>query len=211
MSNIGGKWRATAASLVLLTSGFGAGSVFASENNLTLSPLGGASVGGAQEHVSTWAGSLHPLPTYQISPQRYHTATDLSQWLRSGNARFTPAGLRLHSERATEFGSCWHRLPLSLQDDFKLDVQLALTGPAEVKSSEGIALWLASEHSVDSLIFPPPAETWNLFGYRPNFKGVGIFLSTSDRSNNVCLHIPRTRLHSVAHTLTHTHTQTRTL
>lgn len=93
-------------------------------------------------------------------------------------------GLRLVTEQTGNRGLAWNSVPIptgKLTIDFELNVR----GPPEPHSADGFALWLVEEESVMAFLHPYPAEIWNLFGYKPKFKGVGVFFATMTRENKV--------------------------
>jgi len=85
---------------------------------------------------------------------------------------------------ANRHGFLWHREPLETAH-FEVEFDFTVSGP-DVTKSDGFAFWYSMDN-FDS-IFPRDGkmpDSWNLFGYKANFNGVGVFFSNFDKSGRV--------------------------
>eukprot|EP00916_Digyalum_oweni_P027343 GHVL01044791.1.p2 GENE.GHVL01044791.1~~GHVL01044791.1.p2 ORF type:complete len:380 (+),score=45.31 GHVL01044791.1:40-1179(+) len=70
-------------------------------------------------------------------------------------------------------GFIWHKDPITTTN-LELIFDFRVKGPSQ-PSSEGFAFWYVGG---DKLSVPPPDQSsWNLFGYKPEYEGIGIFFS----------------------------------
>eukprot|EP00922_Rhytidocystis_sp_ex-Travisia-forbesii_P044702 GHVS01066627.1.p1 GENE.GHVS01066627.1~~GHVS01066627.1.p1 ORF type:complete len:592 (+),score=105.61 GHVS01066627.1:259-2034(+) len=70
--------------------------------------------------------------------------------------------------------------------NFELQFQFAVAGVDATSNTEGFAFWYVYEDAAKALPATPADEQlWNLFGYRNNFRGLGVFFSCKDRSGKI--------------------------
>jgi len=83
---------------------------------------------------------------------------------------------------ANRTGQFWHKDPVKT-GNFEVIFDFIVSGP-DFSTSQGFAFWYAMEDYVT--VYPKSEEEqklWSLFGYKQNFKGLGIFFSNFDNSN----------------------------
>uniref|UniRef100_A0A0G4F0T1 L-type lectin-like domain-containing protein n=1 Tax=Chromera velia CCMP2878 TaxID=1169474 RepID=A0A0G4F0T1_9ALVE len=107
------------------------------------------------------------------SPLNFDNTLDL--WTLTQAAVPAQKHIILSPQVAERTGHFWHKQPLTTAN-WELNVEFEVKGP-QLTKSDGFALWFSEEP------FDPrdqTKETWNLYGYKRNFKGTGIFFSTFD-------------------------------
>eukprot|EP00922_Rhytidocystis_sp_ex-Travisia-forbesii_P044700 GHVS01066625.1.p1 GENE.GHVS01066625.1~~GHVS01066625.1.p1 ORF type:complete len:579 (+),score=78.97 GHVS01066625.1:271-2007(+) len=82
-------------------------------------------------------------------------------------------------------GFMFNKYPMKTAN-FELQFQFELSGLDATSGTEGFAFWYVYEDVAKVKPATPEEEQlWNLFGYRNNFKGLGVFFACKDRSGKI--------------------------
>jgi len=136
------------------------------------------------------------LPGHSIETSADIKALDLN-WYLAGTATPTKAGLVLNSGVQDRLGAIWSRWPL-LTTSFEATITLRAKRSSPPANGAGLAFWYTPENGTkahESLFFDNAQiedklihKTWSqafsnqgfdLFGYRNNFNGLGVFFTDS--------------------------------
>lgn len=119
-------------------------------------------------------------------------ATFVRRWYNAGTSIPLESHIVLSPSVPDRFGAQWHKYPV-LTDDFEVTFRVMIKGPldgANPRNDQGFAFWYVYEnvtavipeditHESNDVMMRMNSKGWGLFGYKNQFKGLGVFFSNT--------------------------------
>ena len=119
-------------------------------------------------------------------------ATFVRRWFNAGTSVPLESHIVLSPSVPDRFGAQWHKYPV-LTDDFEVTFRVMIKGPSDgtnPRNDQGFAFWYVYEnvtavipeditHESSDVMMRMASKGWGLFGYKNQFKGLGVFFSNT--------------------------------
>ncbi|CEM19991.1 unnamed protein product [Vitrella brassicaformis CCMP3155] len=141
-----------------------------------------SSAGSRHHHVEHYDSRFEMMRHSWDAPLSFDNT--LGEWDLSGATIPTKSSVVLVPRVANRTGQFWHKQPVTTAN-FEVEFEFLVDGPQRTQS-QGFAFWYVYEEYAKS--YPKndeEAKSWTLHGYKQNFKGVGVFFSNFDKSNQL--------------------------